>query len=123
MALYSVLSAADFFLTLGLLQASQGEVFENNPVAGVWLANYGWTGLAVFKFAMVVLFVVLCVLISRYSPRASGRVLAFACAAVGVVVLCSSYCLLVEFWNCRSPAGYQAEIPLVERLPWAGPQN
>lgn len=95
--LFASLSAADLCLTWWLLERSGGDVYEGNPVAQWCLAHYGWAGLAAFKAAVVALVGTLALVITRSRPRLAGRVLAFACATVGLVVLYS--CCLA------SPAG------------------
>jgi hypothetical protein len=88
--LFAALSLTDLSLTWWLLSHSDGQVYESNPVARWWLANHGWLGLAGFKVVGVLLVIGLAAVISRYRPRAAGRVLGFACAALTVVVLYSA---------------------------------
>src|SRR5215831_6550499 len=87
--LFGLLSLADLFLTLRLL-AHSGAVYESNPLARWWLARHGWLGLACFKAATVLVVVGLAGAITRRRPRAGGRVLGFACAALALVVCYSS---------------------------------
>src|SRR5262249_13113583 len=87
--LFVSLSAADLWLTEGLLAHGDGWFYESNPIANAWLHAYGWTGLVIFKATSVAVVMGACLLISRSSPRASGRVLVFACSTLAVVVVYS----------------------------------
>jgi hypothetical protein len=85
---FALLSAADFALTRHLIEgASMGEA---NPVADWILARHGWGGLGLFKLAATLLPAAMAILIHQYRPRAGKGLLAFACAAVAVVVLYSA---------------------------------
>ncbi len=106
LVLFALLSATDFGLTWHLLRSGSGAVYEGNPVAAWWLGHYGWLGLAAFKAAMMTLAAGLGVLIFLRRPATGNRVLAFACAALGAVVLYSGYlCNDLR----RSPAGVDAD--------------
>jgi hypothetical protein len=97
--LFALLSVADLSLTCCLLQATSGQVYESNPLAGWCLSGFGWSGLAFFKLAAVFLVVGLVVVICRYQPRRGGHVLTFACTAVGGVLFYSCFlagCVLAE---------------------------
>ncbi len=89
-SLFALLSLADLALTWWLLEQSDGQVYEANPLAGWLLAHAGWGGLACFKAAIVLLVLGLAALISRRRPAAADRVLNFACAAMSLVVLYST---------------------------------
>jgi hypothetical protein len=91
LALYGTLSFADFYLTYRLLQQGGGHVYEGNPIANAWLAAYGWSGLLVFKLMAVVLVATAAMFISVTRPQTAGRLLAFACLTVSVVVVYSTY--------------------------------
>jgi hypothetical protein len=90
LALFALLSGADFLLTWHLLRDGAGAAYEGNPLAAWWLARAGWVGLAAFKAAMTLTAAGLAVLVFRRRPRAGHRLLAFCCAAVAAVVLYSS---------------------------------
>lgn len=90
--LFSFLSCADLYCTWRLIEGS-GHFYESNPVADAWLASYGWRGLAFFKFAAAILVVATSIFISLQKPRVGGRILAFACAALVIVVLYSCFLL------------------------------
>jgi hypothetical protein len=110
--LFALLSLIDLSLTWWLLSRSGGQVYEGNPVARWWLANHGWLGLAVFKVGGVLLVVGLAAVISHYRPRAGGRVLGFACAALTVVVLYSaSLCRGIPEALEYPPPGPEHESP------------
>ena len=87
--LFVSLSAADLWLTERLLAHGDGWFYESNPIANAWLHTYGWTGLVIFKATSMAVIMGLCLFISRSSPRASGRVLVFACSRLAVVVVYS----------------------------------
>src|SRR5437763_16141838 len=87
LALFVLLSAADFGATWLLLRAGDGAVCESNPVACWWLDQHGWVGLATFKALTVLLAGTLVVAISRWRPATGEHLLSFGCATlVGVVV-------------------------------------
>lgn len=88
---FAVLSLLDLVLTCQLLQGSGGVVYESNPIAGAWLASYGWAGLVAFKAGMVGLIALTALLISVYRPRTSERLLTFACCVTTAVVAYSFY--------------------------------
>jgi hypothetical protein len=77
--LYALLSVADLSLTFVLLEANPG-AYEANPVAGVWLEQHGWTGLAVFKAGMVGVFVGSVCLLARRRPPVGAGVVTLGCA-------------------------------------------
>jgi hypothetical protein len=91
LALFVLLSVADLALTWWLISGTGGEVYESNPVADFLLRAYGWLGLGVFKFAVVMLVSTLVLVISRSRPRAGGRILLFACSMLACVVLYSCF--------------------------------
>jgi hypothetical protein len=88
--LFVLLSLADLALTGLLLGHSEGDVYEANPLARWCLVWYGPTGLVLFKAGVVSLVLGLAVVISRFQPRAAGRVLGFGCATLAAVVLYSA---------------------------------
>jgi hypothetical protein len=90
LVLFAFLSLADLILTWQLLQLSGGRIYESNPIANIFLTNFGWLGLVIFKLEIVVLVEFLAVLISRYRPAIGGRILAFGCLTLTAVVLYSS---------------------------------
>lgn len=87
--LFAALSVADFALTWWLIERSEARAYEANPIAGWWLAQFGWIGLACFKLAVVCLILGLASLISRFRPLTAGRVLRLGCACLAAVVLYS----------------------------------
>jgi hypothetical protein len=95
--LLAALSLADLALTFVLVKYSGGEIYESNPFAGAWLANYGWPGLILFKTLTLAVFISTLVLISIYRPRASRFILGFACVLVGSVAGYSYYLLAHTF--------------------------
>jgi hypothetical protein len=91
LVLFTLFSLADLVLTWLLLQRGDGVVYESNPVAGWWLAAFGWAGLAGFKVGTVLLVTALAILISRHRPLVGGRVLDFGCSLLAVVIGYSCY--------------------------------
>jgi hypothetical protein len=91
LSLFLFLSLTDLFLTWRLLLQSHGQVYESNPIADWWLSNYGWSGLAAFKIAMALSVAVLATAISMVRPRTGGRLLAFGCSVLLIVVLYSCH--------------------------------
>jgi hypothetical protein len=87
--LFVALSCADLALTGHLLRLGHGEVYEANWLAAGVLARYGLTGLAVFKALVTLLTGVLVGILALSRPERARRLAAFACLAVGAVVLYS----------------------------------
>ena len=118
--LFTALSLADLALTCLLLQRAGG-AYESNPVAAWWLANFGWAGLAGFKFALVLSVAALVAVVSRYHPRAGGRVLAFGCSALLAVVLYSGS--LVRSVGVEAAESAGAEPGRSEEVEYLGPDD
>lgn len=91
MAAFTALSFADLYLTYLLIQKSDGVIYEGNPIAGAWLDSYGWPGLATFKIVAMMLVGCVATVVSVQRPETAGRLLAFACCAVGFVVIYSCW--------------------------------
>ena len=81
LGLYAALSVADLLFTHRLLTANE-LAYESNPVAGVWLEQYGWAGLAAFKAASVVVFAGALLIVVRRRPRVATGVVAAGCAVL-----------------------------------------
>ena len=95
LALFLVLSYVDLFLSVNLIEASQGRVVEGNPIARAWLLKYGPVGLIIFKVGIMTLVGGVGVIISLHRPETGKRILTFACLVVALVVL-YSYRLLMR---------------------------
>ncbi|MCI0459576.1 MAG: DUF5658 family protein [Gemmataceae bacterium] len=118
--LFVFLSCADLALTCCLLRFSGGEVYEANRIAAEVLACYGEVGLAVFK-ALVVLFAgALVSIVASYRPHAARRLAAFACLAVGGVVVYSvalwGYVAAQPTYHCQEPAVIARETQRLEQF-------
>jgi hypothetical protein len=113
LCLFAGLSLLDLILTWKLVQSSEGQVYESNPVANWWLGRYGWPGLAAFKLAAVLLVVLLAAVVTRYRPRTGNRVLTFACSSVAVVVLYSSF--LVGFLKIQPEAAQSPRLHMAKK--------
>jgi hypothetical protein len=93
LVLFAALTAADLFLTWRLFSVGLSSVSERNPLAAWWLGEFGWPGLAAFKFSTALLTGTSALAISSRRPRAGCGVLAFGCAVLSGVVLYSSVLL------------------------------
>jgi len=98
--LFILLNGCDLFLTHRLIHSSYGAVSEGNPVAQAWLCYFGWTGLALFKSAIVLLVSGVAIWLSCHRPNAAGRLLWFACSVLAAVVFYS--CSLLSYFGCWS---------------------
>jgi membrane-associated HD superfamily phosphohydrolase len=103
---YGVLGIADLCLTLYLIRASGGSVYESNPIAGEWLLLYGSAGLAIYKILAMVLFAGCTILVSLRRPNAGARLLKVACGITGVVVVYSAF---LASNISKTPTQYYAE--------------
>jgi hypothetical protein len=110
--LFVLLSLSDLGLTWLLVERGAGEVYESNPLAGWWLAAFGWLGLAAFKAGTVVTVAGLALWVSRYRPAAGNLILVFACSAVGCVVGYS--CYLAGFGVRAAETPPAAELAVLE---------
>jgi hypothetical protein len=99
--LFSTLSLADLGLTWFLLHQAGARAHESNPVASLWLASFGWLGLVGFKLGIVLLVAALAQVVSRERPRAAGRILAFGCSTLLIVLLYSGSLM----WGAAAEAG------------------
>lgn len=82
LAVFAALSATDFMQTFALVETTGGRVVEGNPVAAEWLDRYGWTGLAVFKAASMLVVCGVIFLLARHRPSAGALVAAVGCLAL-----------------------------------------
>lgn len=112
LVVFTVLSALDLLLTSHLLFSSDGFVYETNPIAGWFLAEFGWAGLAAFKLIMVLLVMSLAAIVYRYRPRTGQHLLAFGCAVVALVVAYSS--ALAAYVAVRSEPAVALETQRLE---------
>jgi len=84
-------SAMDIMLTWVILSRPDGR--EVNPIADAIIANYGLTGAIVFKFALVLVFILVCEVVGRLRVS-SGRILSrFGIAIAAFPVVWSLYLL------------------------------
>jgi hypothetical protein len=91
---FAGLSVADLVLTWTLLQLNGGNIYEGNPIANAWLAQYGWRGLILFKLMAVLLFSSASLVVFYYRPGGKAtRVIDLGCCLLGVVVLYSLFLL------------------------------
>jgi hypothetical protein len=88
--LFPALSGADLGLTWWLLGQEPAAFYESNPLADWFLGRFGWSGLALFKLALVLLVLGTAAAITRRRPRAGGQVLGGGCAVVAAVVAYSA---------------------------------
>ena len=92
---YGTLSLADLLLTIHLMDGQSGCVYESNPIAKACMATHGTAGLVVYKASAVLVAGAMIGVICVHRPRLGGRLLVFACSAVGVVVLYSGVLALL----------------------------
>jgi hypothetical protein len=85
LAVCAALSVADWTLTWALINDSDGQVSEGNPVAAWCLARYGWSGLALFKTACTATFAGAVVPLACRRPRTGARVVTLAILTLGLV--------------------------------------
>ena len=83
---YALLSATDWLLTFSLLRAYPTAI-EANPLAAACLEQYGWNGLALYKFGGVVGFVGAVFLLARRRPSVAAGVVAVGCAVLLTVTV------------------------------------
>ena len=84
--LFLELSLADLLMTWVLLHHGQGRVYEGNPIAGVFHAKYGFTGLAAFKLTTLAYVGGVSLHVSRRRLIIGLFLLVFACLAAGSTV-------------------------------------
>ena len=123
LTLYTLLSLADLMLTYALIQQGNGDVYESNPIAEAWLNSYGWTGLALYKLAIILIVATVAAFVSLSRPRTGGHILTFACLAVALVVGYSVHLTFSEVLQARFIRSPIASAPLtpparVYRIAW-----
>jgi hypothetical protein len=87
---FATLSVCDLIATTWLLNSNAETIYESNPVAGWWLRQFGWPGLASFKAIAVFAVIGLASVIYRYRPDTARGVLTFGSATVLCVVFYSA---------------------------------
>jgi hypothetical protein len=96
LGLYALLSATDWLMTFALLRMYPDAV-ETNPLASACLEQYGWNGLALYKFGGVAVVFGAVILLARRRRSIALGVVALGCAVLlGVIVyshslICESY--------------------------------
>jgi hypothetical protein len=116
---FVVLSSLDLLLTWRLLETSDGQVYESNPIASWFLVYTGWLGLVGFKAVAVLFASGLTTMLTCLRPRMGGFILSLACVIVGgVVVYSSSLVGCLTSHNNRDPvvAFQQGNNSLTEEL-------
>ena len=86
-------SALDVFLTMLVLYWWTGR--EVNPIAAAIISHMGFGWTIVFKFALIVLVIVICEIVGRYNDR-TGRRLAIAAVVISAVPVAYSFALLFK---------------------------
>jgi Domain of unknown function (DUF5658) len=102
LAIFILLSAADFFLTRHLLTGAGG-VYEANPTARWVLERHGWSGLAAFKLGAGLVAASVTALVYYFRPRAGTRLMAFGCAVLALVVGYSGVLLTAHHTSLGGP--------------------
>jgi hypothetical protein len=98
---FAILGAIDFVGTYALVRSDGGPFYESNPLAAMWLKNYGWDGLAIFKVATTVVLAGIVLIIRRHRPRAAAILATAACLSVLAVALYSRNLLTLQ----KDPSG------------------
>ena len=86
-------SALDVFLTMLVLFWWTGR--ELNPIADAIIQHMGFTWTIAFKFALIVLVIVICEIVGRYNDR-TGRKLAVAAVIISAAPVAYSFALLFK---------------------------
>jgi hypothetical protein len=102
LAVFALLSVADFALTRQLLHGAGG-AYEANPTARWVLERHGWSGLAIFKLGAVLLAASVTALVYYFRPRAGARLMAFGCAVLTLVVGYSGVLLAAHHTSLGEP--------------------
>ena len=84
--LFLELSFTDLLMTWVLLHHGGGRVYEGNPIAGVFHARYGFTGLAAFKLTTLAYVGGVSLHVSRRYLMIGVFLVVFACLAAGSTV-------------------------------------
>jgi len=92
--LYVVASVLDVLFTYMLLYGEGQMVFtESNPIARYFLQESGFSGMVLFKIALVLMVSINCQVIARKRPHTALRVMQFAGMTVFGVVAWSGFLL------------------------------
>ena len=111
LVLFIVLSIIDVIQTWELIEVRQGRikggrVVEGNPFANVWLKQYDWRGLVLYKSASVLAVVTCVVLLSRHRPLTGALVVTLACLILIAVTNYSS-----ELLAQQAPGSEMIRLP------------
>ena len=87
-----LVSSLDLILTLLVLGVWDGR--EVNPIAAAVIAETGYVGAIGFKFAIVVLVIVMCEVVGRQSER-KGRAIALAAVVISALPVAYSFAILL----------------------------
>lgn len=93
-AAYILVSALDVFMTYILL--SYGGFVESNPLANFFLAGWGISGMAIYKFGAVAIVSVFAQIIANRRLQTARALLNFASLVTACVVIYSFYLLLIN---------------------------
>lgn len=89
--MFVTVSAMDIVLTWVILQSGGSEL---NPIANLVIEHHGLNGMVAYKFALVVLVVVLCESVGR-AQVIKGRLLAWFCVLLTTAVVTWSLSLVL----------------------------
>lgn len=93
LTVFVLLSFLDLCLTWLLIEQNEGRIFESNPIANAWLAQFGWSGLLLFKLAAMTVVIGAVTIIARYHRVKAALILLFACLTLGGVAFHSKHLL------------------------------
>jgi hypothetical protein len=102
LAIFFLLSVADFVLTRHLLTGAGG-AYEANPTARWVLEQHGWSGLAVFKLGAGLTAAGVTALVYCFRPRAGTRLMTFGCVVLTLVVGYSGVLLAAHHTGLGGP--------------------
>jgi hypothetical protein len=111
---FALLSATDWLLTYTILNSFPTAI-ETNPLAAACLEHAGWSGLAVYKVATVLVFVSGTYLLLKRRPPVAAGLVALGCTALVSVTLYS--------YNLISTANRLTENGIPADVVWTRPER
>ena len=93
---FVLMSAMDIFLTYIVLWLGGSEV---NKIANAVLQAFGFTGMIVFKFLLVIFVIGLCEILGRHNDKTGRRLAQWAVAITCIPVVWSSVMLTLNWMS------------------------
>ena len=94
--IFCVVSALDVLMTIRLLNRSDVQFMESNPIANFFLETWGMAGMVYFKLTMTTVAGVISQIVARKNPRVAKYFLGAATIVIVGVVL---YSVWLHFGN------------------------